>query len=229
MSRILVCDDDREIVDAIAIYLERAGYDVVKAYDGDEALSIIEKDVIDLLIIDVMMPKLGGVEATFKIREKNNLPIIILSAKSEDQDKIFGLRVGADDYVTKPFSPMELVARVQSQLRRSTVLNQKSEEQEEVYQKGGLIVNNLNREVTVDGREVKLTGIEYQILYLLIKNKGRTFTSDQIYETIWDEDALGSSNVVAVHVRHIREKIEINPKKPQYIQVVWGVGYRIDK
>lgn len=229
MSRILVCDDDREIVDAIAIYLEREGYDVVKAYDGDEALSIIENDTIDLLIIDVMMPKLGGVEATFKIRQDNNLPIIILSAKSEDRDKIFGLRVGADDYVTKPFNPMELMARVQSQLRRSTVLNQSADDRSEIYRKGGLVLNDSSREVTVDGREVKLTGMEYQILRLLIKNRGRTFTSDEIYETVWDVDALGSSNVVAVHIRHIREKIEIDPKKPQYIQVVWGVGYRIDK
>ena len=229
MSRILLCDDDREIVDAIAIYLEREGYDVVKAYDGDEALSIIENDTIDLLIIDVMMPKLGGVEATFKIRQDNNLPIIILSAKSEDRDKIFGLRVGADDYVTKPFNPMELMARVQSQLRRSTVLNQSADDRSEIYRKGGLVLNDSSREVTVDGREVKLTGMEYQILRLLIKNRGRTFTSDEIYETVWDVDALGSSNVVAVHIRHIREKIEIDPKKPQYIQVVWGVGYRIDK
>lgn len=228
MSRILVCDDDREIVDAIAIYLEREGYAVVKAYDGDEAMSIIERESIDLLIIDVMMPKLGGVEATFKIRENNNLPIIILSAKSEDKDKIFGLRVGADDYVTKPFNPMELLARVESQLRRSTVLNQKTENGE-LYQKGGLVVNNATRSVTVDGKEVKLTGIEYQILYLLMKNRGKIFTSDEIYEIIWNENAYGSSNVVAVHVRHIREKIEINPKKPQYIQVVWGVGYRIEK
>ncbi len=229
MSRILVCDDDREIVDAIAIYLEREGYDVVKAYDGEEAVEVIEKEKIDLLIIDVMMPKLGGVETTFKIRENNSLPIIILSAKSEDEDKIFGLRVGADDYMTKPFNPMELLARVQSQLRRSTVLNKKQEEEEEVYQKGGLVVNNRSREVTVDGEIIKLTSIEFQILYLLMKNRGRTFTSDEIYELIWNEASYGSSNVVAVHVRHIREKIEINPKKPQYIQVVWGVGYRIDK
>jgi len=229
MSRILVCDDDREIVDAIAIYLEREGYDVVKAYDGEEAIEVIEKEKIDLLIIDVMMPKLGGVETTFKIRENNSLPIIILSAKSEDKDKIFGLRVGADDYMTKPFNPMELLARVQSQLRRSTVLNKKQEEEEEIYQKGGLVVNNRSREVTVDGEIIKLTSIEFQILYLLMKNRGRTFTSDEIYELIWNEASYGSSNVVAVHVRHIREKIEINPKKPQYIQVVWGVGYRIDK
>lgn len=229
MSKILVCDDDREIVEAIAIYLEREGYDVVKAYDGEEAIEVIERDKIDLLIIDVMMPKLGGVETTFKIRENNSLPIIILSAKSEDKDKIFGLRVGADDYVTKPFNPMELLARVQSQLRRSTILNQKQDEEEEVYQKDGLVLNNRSREVTVDGEIIKLTGIEFQILYLLMRNRGRTFTSDEIYERIWNETSYGSSNVVAVHVRHIREKIEINPKKPQYVQVVWGVGYRIEK
>lgn len=229
MSKILVCDDDREIVDAIAIYLEREGYDVVKAYDGEEAIKVIEGDKIDLLIIDVMMPKLGGVEATFKIRENNSLPIIILSAKSEDKDKIFGLRVGADDYMTKPFNPLELIARVQSQLRRSTVLNQKSGEEEEIYQKGGLVLNNSSHQVTVDGEMIKLTGMEYDILHLLIKNRGRTFTSDEIYERVWNEDSCGSSNVVSVHVRHIREKIEINPKKPQYIQVVWGVGYRMEK
>ncbi len=229
MSKILVCDDDREIVEAIAIYLEREGYDVVKAYDGEEAMDVIEKDQIDLLIIDVMMPKLGGVETTFKIRENNSLPIIILSAKSEDKDKIFGLRVGADDYMTKPFNPMELLARVQSQLRRSTVLNQRQSEEEQIYQKGGLVLNSRSRQVTVDGELIKLTGMEYDILHLLMRNRGRIFTSDEIYERVWNEDSFGSSKVVSVHVRHIREKIEIDPKNPQYIQVVWGVGYRIDK
>ena len=229
MSKILVCDDDREIVEAIAIYLEREGYDVVKAYDGEEAIDVIQKDQIDLLIIDLMMPKLGGVETTFKIRESNSLPIIILSAKSEDADKIFGLRVGADDYMTKPFNPMELLARVQSQLRRSTVLNPKQSEEEEIYQKDGLVLNNRSRQVTVDGELIKLTGMEYEILHLLMRNRGRTFTSDEIYERVWSEDSYGSSKVVSVHVRHIREKIEIDPKNPRYIQVVWGVGYRIDK
>lgn len=226
MSKILVCDDDREIVEAIKIYLEREGYEVVTAYDGEEAVAIIEREKIDLLIIDIMMPKLGGLEATFQIREKNNLPIIILSAKSEDQDKIFGLRVGADDYITKPFNPLELLARVQSQLRRSTILNQKKSQ---VYQKGGLVVDDWKKEVAVDGEEIRLTPIEYQILLLLIKNKGRTFSSAQIYEEIWNEPSYGSDNVVAVHIRHIREKIEIDPKRPRYIQVVWGVGYRIEK
>lgn len=226
MSKILVCDDDREIVEAIKIYLEREGYEVVTAYDGEEAVAMIEREKIDLLIIDIMMPKLGGLEATFQIREKNNLPIIILSAKSEDQDKIFGLRVGADDYITKPFNPLELLARVQSQLRRSTILNQKKSQ---VYQKGGLVVDDWKKEVAVDGEEIRLTPIEYQILLLLIKNKGRTFSSAQIYEEIWNEPSYGSDNVVAVHIRHIREKIEIDPKRPRYIQVVWGVGYRIEK
>lgn len=226
MSKILVCDDDREIVEAITIYLKREGYEVITAYDGEEAVAIIERENIDLLIIDIMMPKLGGIEATFQIREKNNLPIIILSAKSEDQDKIFGLRVGADDYITKPFNPLELLARVQSQLRRSTILNQKKAQ---VYQKDGLVVDDWKKEVSVDGEEIRLTPIEYQILLLLIKNAGRTFPSSQIYEEIWNEPSYGSDNVVAVHIRHIREKIEIDPKRPRYIQVVWGVGYRIDK
>lgn len=231
MSRILVCDDDREIVEAIAIYLEREGYEVLKAYDGQEAVSILEQEEADLLIIDVMMPKLGGVEATFRIREKSNIPIIILSAKSEDQDKIFGLKVGADDYVTKPFNPMELLARVQSQLRRSKMLN-KAEESEPargIYKNGGLVMDDERKLVTVDGERVRLTPLEYNILLLFMKHLGMTFSSQQIYETIWNEEALGDDNVVAVHIRHIREKIEINPKKPKYLQVVWGIGYRMEK
>lgn len=234
MSRILVCDDDREIVEAITIYLKREGYEVENAYDGAEAIEILEKDKIDLLIIDMMMPKLSGVEAIFRIREKNNLPIIILSAKSEDQDKIFGLKVGADDYLTKPFNPMELVARVQSQLRRSTVLNQnfggeqKEEENKRIYQKDMLVVDDDKKTVSVEGKQIRLTPIEYRILLFLMKNRGQTFSSEQIYEQIWDEESIGSNNVVAVHIRHIREKIEIDPRNPRYIHVVWGIGYCID-
>lgn len=231
MSTVLVCDDDREIVEAIAIYLEQEGYQVRKAYDGEEAVQMVGREDIDLLIIDVMMPKLGGVEATFRIREKSNIPIIILSAKSEDQDKIFGLRVGADDYVTKPFNPQELLARVQSQLRRSQVLSKPevSERHRGIYVNGGLVINDEKKSVTVDGESVRLTPLEYSILLLLMKHPGMTFSSSQIYETIWDEQAFGDDNVVAVHIRHIREKIEINPKKPKYLQVVWGIGYRMEK
>lgn len=229
MSRILVCDDDREIVEAITIYLQREGYEVVQAYDGVQAIEILEQETIDLLIVDMMMPGLSGVETIFRIREKNTLPIIILSAKSEDQDKIFGLKVGADDYLTKPFNPMELIARVQSQLRRSTVLNQnfKQEQNRRIYQKDMLVVDDDRKAVSVEGKTIRLTPIEYQILLFLIKNQGRTFSSAQIYEQIWDEAAYGSDNVVAVHIRHIREKIEIDPKNPKYIQVVWGIGYCI--
>ena len=231
MNTILVCDDDREIVEAIAIYLEKDGYQVRKAYDGDEAVKIIEREEIDLLIIDVMMPKLGGVEATFRIREKSSIPIIILSAKSEDLVKIFGVRVGADDYVTKPFNPQELLARVQSQLRRSQILSrpEASERYRGIYVNGGLVINDEKKSVTVDGESVRLTPLEYSILLLLMKHPGMTFSSSQIYETIWDEQALGDDNVVAVHIRHIREKIEIDPKKPKYLQVVWGIGYRMEK
>lgn len=231
MSRILVCDDDREIVEAISIYLEQEGYEVLRAYDGEEAIKVLEKEEADLLIIDVMMPKLGGVEATFRIREKSSIPIIILSAKSEDQDKIFGLKVGADDYVTKPFNPMELLARVQSQLRRSKILNkaENTDASRGLYKNGGLVINDERKMVTVDGESVRLTPLEYNILLLFMKHLGMTFSSKQIYETIWNEQSYGDDNVVAVHIRHIREKIEINPKKPRYLQVVWGIGYRMEK
>lgn len=230
MAKILVCDDDREIVEAIDIYLTQEGHEVLKAYDGEEALKVLKEQEVDLLVIDVMMPRLDGIRATLKIREENNIPIIILSAKSEDADKILGLNVGADDYVTKPFNPLELVARVKSQLRRytqlgSTVLNKN----EEIYTTGGLMVNDDLKEVSVDGEPVKMTPIEYNILLLLVKNQGKVFSIDQIYENIWNEDAIGVDNTVAVHIRHIREKIEINPKEPRYLKVVWGIGYKIEK
>ncbi len=230
MFHILVCDDDKEIVEAIEIYLTQEGYDVLKAYDGIEAMEILEEKEVNLLIIDVMMPRLDGIRATLKIREKNSLPIIILSAKSEDSDKILGLNIGADDYLTKPFNPLELVARVKSQLRRYTQLGSRvTEQQEEIYVTGGLMINDERKEVTVDGELVKLTPIEYNILLLLMKNQGRVFSVNQIYEAIWNEDAIGADNTVAVHIRHIREKIEINPKEPRYLKVVWGVGYKIEK
>ena len=230
MAKVLVCDDDKEIVEAIDIYLTQEGYEVLKAYDGIEALKVMEKEKIDLLVIDVMMPKLDGIRATLKIRENNNVPIIFLSAKSEDADKILGLNIGADDYVTQPFNPLELVARVKSQMRRYTQLGSTvTAKNEAVYSVGGLSINDDLKEVTVDGETVRLTPIEYNILLLLVKNQGKVFSIDQIYERIWNENAVGVDNTVAVHIRHIREKIEINPKEPRYLKVVWGVGYKIEK
>lgn len=230
MAKILVCDDDKEIVEAIDIYLTQEGYEVLKAYDGEEALRVLKTQKADLLVLDVMMPKLDGIRATLKIREQNNMPIIILSAKSEDADKILGLNVGADDYVTKPFNPLELVARVKSQLRRYTQLGSTADHtDQEVYVAGGLMINDDLKEVTVDGEPVKLTPIEYNILLLLVKNQGKVFSIDQVYENIWNENAIGVDNTVAVHIRHIREKIEINPKDPRYLKVVWGVGYKVEK
>ena len=230
MFKILVCDDDKEIVEAIEIYLTQEGYEVLKAYDGEEAIQTLKKEHVDLLIMDVMMPSLDGIRATLKIREENSLPIIILSAKSEDADKILGLNIGADDYVTKPFNPLELVARAKSQLRRYTQLGSTvQDEKKEVYEVGGLSINDELKEVTVDGESVRLTPIEYNILLLLVKNQGKVFSIDQIYENIWNEEAIGADNTVAVHIRHIREKIEINPKEPRYLKVVWGVGYKIEK
>ena len=226
---ILVCDDDREIVEAIEIYLSQEGYHILKAYDGMQALKVMEQEEVHLLIIDVMMPKLDGIRATLKIREKSSIPIIILSAKSEDVDKILGLNIGADDYVTKPFNPLELVARVKSQLRRYTKLGNMQNESQNTYQVGGLTINDDLKEVTVDGELVKMTPIEYNILLLLVKNPGKVFSIEQIYQNIWNEEAIGADNTVAVHIRHIREKIEINPKEPRYLKVVWGVGYKIEK
>ena len=229
MANILVCDDDREIVDAIEIYLKQDGYRIFKAYDGEQAMDIMKKEEIHLLIMDIMMPKLDGIRATLKIREYSSIPIIMLSAKSEDTDKILGLNIGADDYITKPFNPLELAARVKSNLRRYTVLGSLSPESKAIYQTGGLVINDDTKQVTVDGEAVKMTPIEYNILLLLMKNQGRVFSIDQIYESIWNEDAIGADNTVAVHIRHIREKIEINPREPRYLKVVWGVGYKIDR
>lgn len=230
MAKILVCDDDKDIVEAIDIYLTQEGYEVLKAYDGDEAIKVLKKNEVDLLIMDVMMPRLDGIRATLKIRENMSLPIIILSAKSEDADKILGLNIGADDYMTKPFNPLELVARVKSQLRRYTQLGStaRSDNQSE-FRTGGLVIRDDLKEVTVDGEKVKLTPIEYNILLLLVKNQGKVFSINQIYENIWNGEAIGADNTVAVHIRHIREKIEINPKEPRYLKVVWGVGYKVEK
>ena len=230
MAKILVCDDDKDIVEAIDIYLTQEGYEVLKAYDGDEAIKVLKSNEVDLLIMDVMMPRLDGIRATLKIRENMSLPIIILSAKSEDADKILGLNIGADDYITKPFNPLELVARVKSQLRRYTQLGStaRSDNQSE-FRTGGLVIRDDLKEVTVDGEKVKLTPIEYNILLLLVKNQGKVFSINQIYENIWNEEAIGADNTVAVHIRRIREKIEINPREPLYLKVVWGVGYKVEK
>lgn len=230
MINILVCDDDKDIVDAIEIYLAPEGYHILKAYDGIQAIEMMRSNDIQLLIMDVMMPRMDGIRATLKIREESNIPIIILSAKTEDTDKIFGLNVGADDYVAKPFNSLELVARVKSQLRRYTKLGTMTPETvSNVYRTGGLEINDDMKQVTVDGRVVeKLTPIQYNILLFLTKNKGRVFSIEQIYERIWNEDAINADNTIAVHIRHIREKIEINPKEPRYLKVVWGIGYKVE-
>ncbi|MBP3815800.1 MAG: response regulator transcription factor [Firmicutes bacterium] len=227
---ILVCDDDREIAGALEIYLKNEGYDVFKAYDGNEALEIVKDKDIHLIIMDVMMPKLDGIQATMSIRKEKNIPIIMLSAKSEDYDKIIGLNVGADDYITKPFNPLELVARVKSQLRRFTSLGSLDNmEGEDVYISGGLVIDDIEKTVTVDGEQVAVTPTEFGILKLLTQNAGKVFSIDQIYEQVWKEPAFSPENTVAVHIRRIREKIEINPKNPKYLKVVWGVGYKVEK
>ena len=229
MYNILVCDDDKEIVEAIEIYLSQEGYHIFKAYDGVEALDILKKNDIHLLIIDVMMPKLDGIRATMKIREYSGIPIIILSAKSEDVDKILGLNIGADDYVTKPFNPLELTARVRSQLRRYTQLGTLNMESETVYRTGDLCVNDDEKTVTVDGEPVKLTATEYGIVEYMMKNMGRVLSTGQIYEAVWNEPSYSVEKTVTVHIRRIREKIEINPKDPKYLKVVWGLGYKMEK
>ena len=230
IQSILLCDDDKQIVEAIDIYLTGEGFEVIKAYDGFEALELLQTHTVNLMIIDVMMPGLDGIRTTLKVRETSSIPIIILSAKSEDADKILGLNIGADDYITKPFNPLELVARVKSQLRRYTQLgNLNVQAGSQIYKCGGLQINDDTKEVTVDDELIKLTPIEYNILLLLVKNAGKVFSIDQIYEEIWNEEAIGADNTVAVHIRHIREKIEINPREPRYLKVVWGVGYKIEK
>lgn len=227
---ILICDDDWEISRAIEIYLRNEGYHVIQARDGLEALDAVKKNDIHLILMDVMMPRMDGIQATMQIRQEKNIPIIMLSAKAEDYDKINGLNVGADDYVTKPFNPMELVARVKSQLRRYTDLGSlHKEESGDVWRSGGLTLDDAKKSVEVDGRPVSLTPTEYRILLFLVKNAGRVFSIEQIYEKVWDEPAYNPENTVAVHIRHIREKIEIDPGNPQYLKVVWGTGYKVEK
>ncbi|REK76906.1 response regulator transcription factor [Paenibacillus paeoniae] len=227
---ILVVDDEPEIREALVIYLKSDDVDVFEASNGVEALEILEKETIHLIIMDIMMPQMDGIKATFKIRETQNIPIIMLSAKSEANDKILGLNIGADDYMTKPFEPLELIARVRSQLRRFTNLGSfRMIESEDILEVKGLILNKTTKTVEVDGEDVRLTPKEYKILELLMENKGRVFSIDEIYEKVWNEPSFASDNTVAVHVRNIREKIEINPKDPKYLKVVWGIGYKIEK
>ena len=230
MYKILVCDDDKEIVNAIEIYLSKEGYNILKAYNGKEALKIIEKTEVHLIILDIMMPEMDGMTVANKVRETKGVPIIMLSAKSEDYDKVAGLNNGADDYVTKPFNPIELIARVNSQIRRYTSLGSlKKNEDDNIYQTGDLIINDETKQVVVEGKEIKLTPTEYNILKFLIKNKGKVYSINQIYESVWEDEAYGAENIIAVHIRHIREKVEINPKEPKYLKVIWGIGYKIEK
>jgi len=226
--KVLVVDDDKEIRDGIEIYLKNEGITVMKAKDGIEAIEILNEQTIHLIVLDIMMPRLDGISTAFRIREEKNIPIIMLSAKSEDTDKILGLQVGADDYVTKPFNPLELIARVKSQLRRYVTLGT-FEGGNKVIDLHGLTIDPTAKEVTVNGDVVKLTPIEYRIVELLMKNAGRVFSIDEIYERVWKEPGINAENTVAVHIRKIREKIEIDPKNPRYLKVVWGIGYKIEK
>lgn len=226
---IMVVDDEKDIREVIEIYLMNEGFSVVSAEDGEEALKLMKCYKIDLIILDIMMPKLNGIQACLDIRKAEKMPIIMLSAKTEDADKILGLNIGADDYITKPFNPLELVARVKSQLRRYTSLNSSRQQQQGEISIDGLVINTLSREVVVEGKAVKLTPLEFSILQLLAENRGIVFSTNQIYEKVWEEPFYNSDNTVAVHIRNIRDKIEINPKQPRYIKVVWGVGYKIDK
>ena len=229
MYNILVVDDDKEIVSAIEIYLKKEGYKIFKAYNGKEAIKIIKENEIHLVILDIMMPEKDGLETLSEIRKDKNIPVILLSAKSEDYDKIGGLNSGADDYITKPFNPLELIARVNSCLRR--YLNFGSLEDKnnnKIYKTGELEVNDETKQVTVDGKEVKLTATEFNILKFLIQNKGKVYSITEIYENVWKEEGFGAENIIAVHIRHIREKIEINPKDPKYLKVIWGIGYKVE-
>lgn len=225
---LLVCDDDKEIVDAIGIYMENEGYQIYKAFNGLEAIDMIKDHEIHLIIMDIMMPMMDGLRATMKIREENNIPLIMLSAKSEDSDKIIGLNLGADDYLSKPFNPLELIARVKSLLRRYTTLGS-LETKRNVFRTGGLVIDDESKIITVDGEEVHLTPVQYKILKLLTESAGRVFSIEDIYERVWNETAFSPENTVSVHIRKIREKIEINPKEPKYLKVVWGVGYKVEK
>lgn len=231
MNHVLVVEDDKEIREGVEIYLKSQGYEVFQAADGVEGLEVIEKEDIHLAIVDIMMPRMDGISMVVKLREKYDFPVIFLSAKSEEVDKIMGLNMGADDYVTKPFTPMELLARVNSQLRRYRRFMERlgdKEENSRIHTIGGLEINEDNVEVTVDGEPVKMTPIEYKILLLLMKNPGRVFSAEEIYERLWNERAINTDTIM-VHVRNIREKIEVNPREPKYLKVVWGVGYKIEK
>lgn len=228
MNHILVVEDDKEIREGVKIHLQSQGYEVFLAADGIEGLEVMEKEDIHLAIVDIMMPRMDGIRMTMKLREKYDFPVIMLSAKSEEVDKIMGLNIGADDYVTKPFTPMELMARVNSQLRRYRRFMEKLEVRENVHVIGGLEINEDTVEVSIDGKPVKLTPIEYKILLLLAKNPGRVFSAEEIYERVWQEKAINTDTIM-VHVRNIREKIELDPKNPKYLKVVWGVGYKIEK
>ena len=231
MNHVLVVEDDKEIREGVEIYLKSQGYEVFQAADGVEGLEVIEKEDIHLAIVDIMMPRMDGISMVVKLREKYDFPVIFLSAKSEEVDKIMGLNMGADDYVTKPFTPMELLARVNSQLRRYRRFMEKlgdKEENSRIHTIGGLEINEDNVEVTVDGEPVKMTPIEYKILLLLMKNPGRVFSAEEIYERVWNEREINTDTIM-VHVRNIREKIEVNPREPKYLKVVWGVGYKIEK
>ena len=231
MYNILVVDDDKEIVGAIEIYLKKEGYNILKAYNGEEALDIVNNNEIHLIILDIMMPKKDGLETLEELRKDKTIPVILLSAKSEDYDKIGGLNSGADDYITKPFNPLELIARVNSSLRRYVSfgsLKKEEENNKKIYKTGGLEVDDDTKKVLVDGKEVKLTATEFNILKFLLANKGKVYSIPEIYENVWKEEGFGAENIIAVHIRHIREKIEINPKEPRYLKVIWGVGYKIE-
>lgn len=229
MYNILIVDDDKEIVNAIEIYLKKEGYNIFKAYNGEQALQQLEKEQIHLIILDIMMPKKDGIETLHEIRKDKTIPVIMLSAKSEDYDKIEGLNTGADDYITKPFNPLELIARVNSNIRRYTQLGaMKQESNKNIYKTGELILNDESKQVIAEGKEIKLTATEFKILKFLIKNKGKVFSISQIYENIWNEESYAAENIIAVHIRHIREKIEINPKEPKYLKVIWGIGYKVE-
>lgn len=231
-NNVLVVDDDKEIVDAIDIYLKNEGINVIKAYDGLEALEALMENNVQLILMDIMMPNMDGLRTTMKIRQEKNIPIILISAKSEDTDKILGLNMGADDYITKPFNPLELIARVNSNIRRYTKLGaiseKKNEKKENIYQTGELILDDETKKVTSEGKEIKLTATEFKILKFLMKNKGKVYSIPEIYENVWKEESYGAENIIAVHIRHIREKIEINPKEPKYLKVIWGIGYKIE-
>ena len=227
MYRILICDDERDIVSALKIYLSGEDYEIYTAYSGKEALELVRSRDIQLILMDIMMPEMDGIAATAKIRAESNVPIILLTAKSETSDKILGLNIGADDYITKPFDPMEVLARVRSQLRRYTALGSRSESQD-VITIGAVTLDDPAKTVTVDGEAVSLTPSEYGILRLLMRNPGKVFSSAKIYEAVWNETGAGSESAVAVHIRHLREKIEINPSEPRYIKVVWGLGYKME-